>query len=262
MSYITKKGNEAMESAGENNDDAKDVLKPFSSGKSYNVRVPSSVAFAEYNSHSVYKAFYTTPCTSAGGEKDLYCKATDMLFTDAKKAKDAGNDDKYEELKDQAVALMKRPRYLIGFFSLETGSPIIIDVTKNQADEIREVMKKRKTKLDEFAFNISKTGKGKSTKVMLDLILDPDEELTADENKHFAATKEKEFDESLFEKVLSVATEEQQIKDLEAFGFDVTRLGVESSKEADEADDGEQGADEGSTEENDTPEGGDEDLGF
>lgn len=265
MSFITKRGSEAMEAAGEESVDYSDILKPFSSGKSYNVRVPDPIAFVEYNAHSVYKVFYTTPCTSASGEKDLYCKATDMLFNDAKKAKEAGNDEQDEELRDLAHQLKKRPRYMIGFFSLETGEPIIIDVTKNQADAITDVMKKRKNRLNDYAFNVSKTGKGQSTKVALELILDPEEELEAEEQKHFKATEGKEFDEGLFEKVLSVAGEEQQIKDLEAFGFDVTRLGVESTKDEETGEqESEDNADnaQGQTAEEGTTGAEDEDLGF
>jgi hypothetical protein len=263
MSYITKKGQDAMESATEQNVDYSEILKPFTSGKSYNVRVPNPVAFVEYFAHSVYKVFYTTPCTSVTGEKDLYCKAADLLYKDAERAEKAGNDKHAEDIREnQAYPLKKKKRYLVGFFSLETGEPIILDLTKNQAETIIEVMKKRKNKLDSYAFNISKTGTGQGTKTSLDLILDPEEELTKDENKHFEATKEKEFDEELFEKVLKVADEEQQIKDLEAFGFDVTRLGVTSGKDASENEGGENENADGDNvgDEN----GGDEneDLGF
>jgi hypothetical protein len=244
-----------MESATEQSVDYSKILKPFTSGKSYNVRVPNPVAFVEYFAHSVYKVFYTTPCTTPSGNKDLYCKAVDLLYDDAKKAEEAGNDKLNEEIRDEAYALRKKKRYLVGFISLEDGEPIILDLTKNQAEDIIDVMKKRKKQLTEYAFTVSKTGMGTATKTALDLILDAEEELTADELKQFEATAEKAFDESLFEKVLNVADEEQQIKDLEAFGFDVTRLGIESGKDA-----AEDAGDDTNT--SDDAEEGEDDLGF
>ncbi|MBM7573651.1 hypothetical protein [Aquibacillus albus] len=94
-----------------------------------------------------------------------------------------------------------------------------------------KIEEKRKSKLGEFVFTVSKSGTGQATKKGLDLILYPVEELSKDEAKSFEATEGKNFDEELFEQVLQVPSEDQQIEDLTKFGFDVSRLGVESEKE-------------------------------
>jgi hypothetical protein len=247
MSYITKKGTEAMEAATQEQIDYSKILKPFTSGKSYNVRVPRG-AFVQYFAHSVYKVFYTTPCTKFAGAPDLYDKAVDMLYKDAKAAEEAGNAERAEELRDQAYQLKAKERYLVGFFNLsEQGAPMIIDLTKNQAEGIIDQIKKNEKRLETFAFTVSKTGSGKNTKTSLDIVIDLDELPQADQDA-FAKTAEIAFDEELFEKVLKVADEEQQIKDLEKFGFDVSRLGVVS---------GSSNEDNGSSEQNEG-----EDLGF
>lgn len=254
MSYVTKRGQEAIESATEEQIDYSKILKPFTSGKSYNVRVPAEGAFVEYFAHSVYKVFFTTPCTKVSGTPDLYDKAVDLLYADAKKADEAGNEERAEELREEAYQLKAKKRYLAGFFDLSTGEPIVLDMTKNQAEGVIEQFKKRKGKAATFAFTISKTGTGKNTKTSLDIVIDAEEELSQPEQDMFAKTEGKEFDYELFDKVLSVAGEDQQIEDLEKFGFDVSRLGVEGSTSGES--EGNEGQSEGESE------GEGENLGF
>lgn len=243
MSYIAKKGQEAAEAATREPVDYSKVLKPFSSGKSYTVKIiPDN--FVQYYAHSVYKTFYTTPCLDkAGAGEDLYCKAVDLLYKDAKALEDAGApESEVKEIRDKAYALKSKERYLIGFIGLDDAEPqpIIIDVTKKQAKTIINTIKKNANKADKFAFIVSKEGSGQGTTVSLDIVVD-EEDMTpkARENFKKAVEGKVQFDEELFEKVLSVADEDQQIEDLTKFGFDVSRLGInvegdEGSENADE----------------------------
>jgi hypothetical protein len=235
MSYIAKKGSEAAEAATQEPVDYSKILKSFSSGKSYAVKIiPDN--FVLYYAHSVYKTFYTTPCTTAAtGTPDLYCQAVDLLYKDAKALEEGGaSEAEVKDKKDEAYALKKKERYLVGFIGLDDGepSPIIIDLTKKQAKTIISQIKKNANKSEKFAFTVSKEGSGQSTTVSLDIVVD-DEDLTPQQAKNFKKAVESgiKFDEELFEKVLSVADEDQQIEDLTKFGFDVSRLGIGETDE-------------------------------
>lgn len=225
MSYIAKRGNEAAEAATAEKVDYSKVLKSFTSGKSYTVKLVPG-AYVLYYAHSVYKCFYTTPCTG----DDLYDKAVKVLYDEADAMKAAGADEKEIEAKrDEAYALKAKERYLVGFIGLDDGAPapMIIDLTKKQAKTIIAAIKKNANKAEKFAFTIGKEGSGQGTTVALDIIVD-DEDMSAQAKKNFDLAVEKgiEFDEELFEKVLSVASEDQQIEDLTKFGFDVSRIGI------------------------------------
>lgn len=232
MSYILKRGEEAMEDALTERVDYSDVLKTFKSGSRFAVRaVP--LAYVMYKAHSAYKAFYTTPCIKeATGKPDLYDLACNMLYSDAEALEKAGaSEEEVKEVRDKAYQLLAKKRYLVGFVNLNDKQPIIIDLTENQGKTLIAEMKKKGKKLEKYPFILSKEGSGQATKVSLDIVLyDPDEDdedpLTPEQRKNFEETKDFKFDFDLFEKVLKVNDEEQQVKDLLRFGFDVSRLGI------------------------------------
>jgi hypothetical protein len=226
MSYIAKKGRAAAESATQEKQDASKALVSFKSGMTIKVRVPSTEDFVEWYCHSVFKKFHSTPCTKPTGTPDLYDKAVDLLYKDAKAAELAGKTDKAEELRNQAYLLKAKPKYLFGFFNLADGQPIVIDVSKKQAQVIIAAIDKFAKKLDKTAFELTKAGASTSTVVSMTPVLDIADDLTDAERKHFEATAGKAFPESLFGEVLYVKAESEQITDLQAFGFDVSRLGV------------------------------------
>lgn len=233
MGYVLKRGAEAVEDALAEKVDYSDILKTFKSGSKFAVRVLPD-CFVMYKAHSVYKAFYTTPCTKdATGKPDLYDRACDMLYKDAEALEKAGaSEDEVKKVRDRAYALKAKKRYLIGFVDLDTKQPMIIDVTENQAKDIIGEIKKKAKKIEKYPFILSKDGNGQATKVSLDIVLyDPDEDdkdpLTPQQRKHFEESAGFQFDFDLFEKVLKVNDEEQQIQDLIRFGFDVSRLGVD-----------------------------------
>lgn len=231
MSYIAKKGRAAAESAmqeGGGKDFSK-ALVSFKSGTEYKVRVPSTEDFVEFFNHSVFKVFYSCPCTKKDGEPDLYDSAVDLLYKDAEKAKKAGKEKEAEELRNKAYQLKAKPRYLFGFYNLEDGQPIIVDVSKKQAQVIISSIDKFYKKIGKTAFELSKSGSGQSTTVSLLPVLDLDD-LSDKERKNFEETKDKEFPEELYEKVLRIKPIEEQVEDLKNFGFDVGRLGIQDEE--------------------------------
>jgi hypothetical protein len=84
-------------------------------------------------------------------------------------------------------------------------------------------------RLDRKAFELSKSGSSTSTTVSL-LPID-EEDLSDAELKNFEVTAGKAFPEELYEKVLFVKSEADQINDLKAFGFDVSKLGINSDED-------------------------------
>lgn len=223
MSYIAKKGKAAFESMNAEEKDYSKVLVPLKSGTTYKVRVPSTEDYVEWFAHSVYGKFFTTPCTKPSGKADLYDQAVDLLYQDAREAQKAGDEAKAKELRDQAYSLKAKPRYLFGFFNLEDGAEIIVDLTRAQARAVVAAIEEYAQQINQFAFKLTKTGSGTTTQVSLSPIISG---LSEAERKHFEVTAGKAFDESLYGKVLKINSEEEQIEDLRKFGFDVSRLGV------------------------------------
>lgn len=222
MSYITKTGQEAAKSATAEKVDATKALLKFKSGTSVKVRVPSADCFAEYQSASVFGVFHSTPVLPG----NLYAKAADILYKDAKAAKD---EKTAEELRNKAHALKPKARYLFGFVTLSDGKPVVVDVSRAQAQSMIAAIEKFAKKLEKTAFELSKTGEKQSTKVSLIPVLDMDEDLTEQERANFEATSGFQFPTELFGEVFPVKTEAEQIADLRAFGFDVSRLGISAT---------------------------------
>lgn len=208
MSYISKKGSAAAESATQEKQDYSSVLFSLKSGSSVKVRIPSTEEVAEVMIHSVFKSFYSTPSTPG----DLYGKLTSALYDAAKNESD---EKKAEELRDKAYLLKAKPRYLFGFYNLADGQPIIVDLSKKQAQVIFAATNKFSKKLGTKAFEISKSGSGTATTLTI-MPLD-EEDLNADETKHFEATAGKSIDDAVYENCLYVKTPAEQLKDLQAF---------------------------------------------
>ncbi|WP_095021887.1 hypothetical protein [Bacillus thuringiensis] len=231
MSFLVSKGTEAVEDALKEKVDNSKLLKKISAGTVLKVRaLPTAVV--KYHAHSAFKKFNTTPCTKPAGKEDLYDKACDLLYKDAKAAEEAGADAKeVEAMRNVAYQLKAKERYLIGFVNLEDGKPIVVDFTAKQGKAVVAELQKRKTKLSRFAFELTKTGSSTDTVVSFGVVLDMEEDLTDKEREHFEKSADFEFDMSVFETVFSVNKEDKQLEDLRAFGFDVSRLGFDEGIE-------------------------------
>jgi hypothetical protein len=118
-------------------------------------------------------------------------------------------------------------KFAFGFFDLDQGKEIIVDLTKNQAKAVNEAIEKYGKKLDKLAFELSKTGQSTSTKVSLTPIIDMDEDLTDKQRANFDKAP-KEFDRKLFEGLLYEADEDEMVKSLIQAGFDVSLIGYDT----------------------------------
>lgn len=209
----------------------------FSSGTSYKVRILGTADLIKFYSYGIFKKVNSfvaknPSIKNARGFAESNFTPWDQAcnyYADLKrKAEDAGDFTKAEEYKKEAAKYRVKERFALGFINLETGEPIIIDLSRKQAQGVHAVIKKNEKKLGKVAFEIEKTGKDTSTIVMLStLSMDPeDEEVDNKQRANFAKYDGKEFDMALFNGLLYEADEKQQTENLVAAGFDITLIGL------------------------------------
>lgn len=120
-----------------------------------------------------------------------------------------------------------KKRFAVAFIDLETGLPIVVDLSNDQATAVYAVLDKYKNKVGKLAFELSKTGSGTKTTVTLTPVIDAEGDLTDKQFKHFKEASHV-VDKSIFEGVLYELDDLTMLQKLywEA-GFDVTKIGYE-----------------------------------
>lgn len=240
MSVFTKTGADALAPTTGDNGGNTSLLTSFPSGTTFKVRVKTNAsgvydAVAEYFGYGVFKKVNTfVPNNPAErnargyvtANPTVWDRASELLYADAKAAKEAGDAAKEEELKKEAALYKGKRKYLLAFANLETGEDIIVDLTPKQKEGVIAVITKYAKKLDKLAFELSKTGESTGTVVTLSPLLDFDEDLTEKERENFAKAADKPFDFAEFDNTLYVADEDEQVKNLVIAGFDISRLGL------------------------------------
>lgn len=201
------------------------------SGGNFKVRVMGVADLITFRSYGIYKQISSfvakVPSVySAKGfpESNLtpWDKASEHY---SKLAFDAeGDADKQKELRAEASKYRGKQRFALGFIDLDTGTPIIIDLSKKQAQAVHTVIKKNEKKLGTKAFELEKTGSDTSTQVIMSP-LDLDD-LTDKQQAKFSEWDDKSFDMSLFEGLLYEADEAEQIRLLTQAGFDISLIGL------------------------------------
>lgn len=202
----------------------------FKSGSNFKVRVMGAADLITFRSYGIYKQISSfvakTPSVySAKGfpESNLtpWDKASEYY---SKLAFDAeGDADKQKELRTEASKYRGKQRFALGFIDLDTGTPIIIDLSKKQAQAVHTVIKKNEKKLGTKAFELEKTGSDTSTQVIMSP-LDLDD-LTDKQQAKFAEWDGKAFDPQLFEGLLYEADETEQLRLLTQAGFNNALIG-------------------------------------
>jgi hypothetical protein len=235
MSQFTKRGTAAVEAATAEKDESSSLHVPFPSGTTLKVRIKSAEDSAEYYAHGIFGKVHTfVPKVPAErnvkgfvtGNPSVWDRAADLLYADAKAAKDAGDEKGAEEIRKQAYLYKSKARYLVGFGNLETGEDGFVDLTPKQAKGVFAAITKYAKRLDKVAFELTKTGSSTDTAVTLSPVLDMDEDLTDKERENFAKLGEKPFDFTAFDGFLFEADEAEQTKNLVVAGFDIGRLGL------------------------------------
>jgi len=237
MGQFTRKGSAAVAAATAEQETKVSAHVPFPSGTTLKVRILSAEDSAEYYAHSIFGKVPTfVPKTPAErndrgfitGNPSLFDRAAELLYADAKAAKDAGDESKAEKLRNEAYLYKSKPRYLVGFGNLETGELGFVDLTPKQAKGVFATISKYAKKLDKLAFELSKTGSSTNTAVTLSPILDIDDEdeLTKEQRANFDKLDGKSFDFGVFDGFLFEADEAEQATNLVKAGFDISRLGL------------------------------------
>jgi len=236
LSLFTKKGEEAAQATNEQGGAEESPIVSFKSGTTIKVGVKSVNDVAEYYGYGMFGKVNTfvpkNPATrNRNGYVDanpsLWDQAADLLYADAKAAKEAGaSEDAVKVITDEAYLYKGKKRYLRAFFDLATGKDIVVDFSPKQETQIKAVIEKYAKKLGKVAFELAKTGKSTNAVVSLSPMLDIDEELTDEERVNFAKLAEVPFDLEAFETCLYVADEAEQTKNLVIAGFDIGRLGL------------------------------------
>ncbi|MGY3188764.1 hypothetical protein [Lysinibacillus sp. TE18511] len=228
-------GMDALAALYSGGDDSSDnSFTPFKSGSTFRVRALGIRDLKPYYNYGIYKVINSfvaeNPSTlnqNGFPESNLtvWDKATEYYQKQANAEKDA---TKKEALKKSAALYRGSTKFIMGFIDLDTGLPIVIDVTKPQGQAIHKVLMKNEAKLGKKAFEIEKTGASTNT-VCSASVLDLDD-LTEKQQANFDKWDGKPFDHSLFNGLNFLADEAKQIEFLTKAGFDVTKIGYSISE--------------------------------
>lgn len=209
----------------------------FKSGTEYVVKVLGTSDLITFFSYGIFKqvnsfvAKNPSKKSQRGNPVEEYTPWDLAWKYHADKSEEFGDKDSQE-----AYKYKPKQRFAMGFIDLDSGEPIIVDLSKNQAQAVHGEIMKRKERLEQYAFELTKQGQGTSTSVSLSLIPVLDD-LTDAQRKNFEESP-KEFDMTLFEGLLYEMDEDEQIEKLIEAGFDVSLIGLDKPGDASEADDG------------------------
>lgn len=207
----------------------------FKTGTTYKVAVLGTADLIKFHSYGIFKKVNSfvaknPSVKNARGFAESNFTPWDLAsnyYSDLKrKAEDAGQAAKVEEYKAEAGKYRAKERFAFGFIDLETGEPVIVDLSRKQAQGVHAVIKKYEKKLAKLAFELSKSGSGTSTVVSLSPIIDMDDDLSDKERENFGKVAGKPFDMELFEGLLYEAEDKEQIENLVAAGFDISLIGL------------------------------------
>lgn len=233
-------GDDVMSNVGENALNAlyssneggatKNEFTPFKSGTTYYVKVLGTADIKAEYAYGIFKVTHSFAAKNPSKKTANGFPIEDLTpFDKAYKY----HKDLSKEFSDQhgqeASKYRAKQRFAMGFYDLDSGEPIVIDVSKNQAQAIHGAIKKYEKKLGKLAFELSKEGSSTSTTVSLTPVLDMEEDLTDKQRANFEKAPA-EFDKSLFEGLWYEADEAEQIELLDKAGFDVTLIGYERPK--------------------------------
>src|SRR5699024_6057010 len=204
----------------------------FKSGTKYTVKVLGTADLITFYSYGIFKqvnsfvAKNPSKKSARGNPVEDYTPWDLAWKYHADKSEEFG--DKHSQ---EAYKYKPKQRFAMGFIDLDTGEPIIIDLSKNQAQAVHGVIKRSEKRLDRMAFELEKTGASTSTVVSLTPIFE--EDLDEKQAKHFADAPE-EFDMNLFDGLLYEMDDDEQIEKLIEAGFDVSLIGLEAPSKDEE----------------------------
>jgi len=223
-------GMDAINSLNETNEGGSGAeFTSFKSGSTFMVKVLGTADLISFFSYGIFKQVNSFIAASPSRKSKAGYPVENLTPWDLawKYHKDL-SEDFSDQHGQEAAKYRAKQRFAMGFFDLTSGEPIIIDVSKNQAQAIHGVITKFEKKLGKIAFELTKQGSGTSTSVSLTPLIDMDEDLTDQQRANYAKAPEA-FDMTLFDGLLYEADEAEQIKLLMQAGFDVSLIGLSAA---------------------------------
>jgi hypothetical protein len=225
----------SLNATNEGNGGNKAEFASFKTGTTFKVRVLGTQDLIRFYSYGIFKKVnsFVAKNPSVKNPKGFpvenltaWDKAFKYYQDLAFAARDKGDTAAEEEHRNNAYQFKPKERFALGFIDLETGEPIIVDLSKKQAQGVHATIVKYEKKLGKIAFELSKQGSGTTTTVTLSPIIDMEEDLSDKERDNFAKLNGKEFDMALFDGLLYEADEKEQIENLVAAGFNISLIGL------------------------------------
>lgn len=229
MSNVGENALDALYSSSEGGA-TKNEFTPFKSGTTYYVKVLGTADIKAEYAYGIFKVTHSFAAKNPSKKTANGFPIENLTPFDKAYLYHKGLSKEFSDQHGQEASKYRaKQRFAMGFYDLDSGEPIIIDVSKNQAQAIHGAIKKYEKKLGKLAFELSKEGSSTSTTVSLTPVLDMEEDLTDKQRANFEKAPA-EFDKSLFEGLWYEADEAEQIELLDKAGFDVTLIGYERPK--------------------------------
>lgn len=223
-------GTDALDALNEGTEEtSNNEFTYLKSGTTFYVKVPGINMISRYVYGSFAKNIYSFVAEEESKKSDRGFPTDNLTpFDKAYLHHKDQSLDWQDEQAGEANNYRATRKFTLGFYNLDTGEPIMVEFTRNQANTIVETIKKYENRLDQFAFELSKQGKQRDTTVSLSLIPIL-EDLTETQQKHFAELPN-EFDAKNFEGLHYVMSTDEQIEKLIEVGFDVSLIGLDAPK--------------------------------
>ena len=214
--------NQSDDSSGSSTEFAK-----FKSGTTYIVKVLGTSDLIQYYNYGIFNKVNSFTAKNPSKKSDKGYPVENLTPWDKAWKYHADKSEQFQDAHSkEANKYRAKQKFAMGFIDLDSGEPIIVDLTKNQAQAVHGAIVKNEKRLDTFAFELEKSGQSMDTVVSMTPYLD---DLSDKQQKNFDEAPE-EFDMSLFESVLYEADDEEQIELLVKAGFDVSLIGLEKPK--------------------------------
>lgn len=231
---------------GDNNEFTK-----FNVGTSYLVKVTSPSALELFYAYGVYKKTHTFTAKNPSTKDDNGFPIDNLTCWDKAYLHLRKEDEAYNSTANQeAYKYRAKQRYMMGFYDINKGENIVIDVSKPQALVLSGAIHENIDKLDDIVFRVAKSRAGESVKVSLSVVdnvsnlkkmkdagIEADTVLTDEQIENFLNAPE-DFDMSRFDGCVYKADDDEMIINLDKAGFDVSLLGLEVPKEKEKEEEG------------------------
>lgn len=218
-----------MSGSNDGGESSKEFSK-FNVGTTYKVKVLGMKDFFAFYNYGIYGQINSFVAEKPSKKTDKGFPIEDLTPWDKAFLYHRDKSERFgDEQSEEAYKYKPELRYAMGFFDLEKGERIVIDVSRKQAQTLQEIIVKYGKRLDKAAFEVSKSGGGA---VSLMPVFDMEEDLSEKERENFEKAPD-EFKIEDFHGILFKATEDEQIENLIAAGFDISLIGLEAPAKGD-----------------------------